>query len=90
MILSLIKAESLSTRLYEICPMCLLIKSCMSNVNYASPVGVCTTSWMLILCLLQQVSKVLHCQFNVRQRITAAYHPQSNGLDERTNQTIRK
>ena len=24
----------------------------------------------------------------VEQRISAAYHPQSNGLDERTNQTI--
>ena len=43
--LSLIKAEGMSTKLYEICPMCLLIKSCMSNVNFASPVGVRTTSW---------------------------------------------
>jgi hypothetical protein len=37
-----------------------------------------------------QVCELLHTLFNVRQRITSAYHPQSNGLDERTNQTIKK
>ena len=27
--------------------------------------------------------------FGVKMRITTAYHPQSNGLDERTNQTLK-
>ena len=37
-----------------------------------------------------QVSECLLTEFNVRQRITAAYHPQSNGQDERSNQTIKR
>lgn len=37
-----------------------------------------------------QLCETLHSNFKVKQRISAAYHPQSNGLDERTNQTIKK
>lgn len=28
-------------------------------------------------------------QFGIKRSITSAYHPQTNGLDERTNQTLK-
>ncbi|KAK3709530.1 hypothetical protein QZH41_006769 [Actinostola sp. cb2023] len=39
---------------------------------------------------LTRLSEVLLSEFGVKHRITSAYHPQSNGLDERTNQTIKR
>ena len=37
-----------------------------------------------------QLNDVLQKSFGVQMRITTAYHPQSNGLDERTNQTLKR
>ena len=37
-----------------------------------------------------QTNEALQKTFIVKMRITAAYHPQSNGLDERTNQTLKR
>lgn len=28
-------------------------------------------------------------QFQIKRSVTSAYHPQTNGLDERTNQTLK-
>ncbi|WAR26613.1 hypothetical protein MAR_012317, partial [Mya arenaria] len=41
---------------------------------------------------LQQIhiNKNLCAEWDVGHRVTAAYHPQTNGLDERTNQTIKR
>ena len=36
-----------------------------------------------------EVRKVLHNMIGTEQRITSAYHPQSNGLCERQNRTIK-
>ena len=38
---------------------------------------------------VNRVSTVLHELTGVKQRITSAYHPQSNGLTERNNRTIQ-
>ena len=40
--------------------------------------------------VLFQTNEALQRAFDVKMRITAAYHPQSNGLDERTNQTLKR
>ena len=32
----------------------------------------------------------LHKEFSVKMVTSSAYHPQTNGLDERTNQTLKK
>ncbi|XP_059918084.1 uncharacterized protein K02A2.6-like [Gadus macrocephalus] len=37
-----------------------------------------------------KVNKSLFEEFGVKHRITSAYHPQTNGLDERTNQTLKR
>ena len=29
-------------------------------------------------------------EFGIRRSVTSAYHPQTNGLDERTNQTLEE
>ncbi|CAB4009128.1 retrotransposable element [Paramuricea clavata] len=39
---------------------------------------------------VNQVSEELHQRTGTEHRITSAYHPQSNGLDERFNQTIQR
>ena len=39
---------------------------------------------------VSQVGETLYSTSKVKHKITAAYHPQSNGLDERTNQTLKK
>ena len=39
--------------------------------------------------VFNEVSKVLHNMIGTRQRITLAYHYQSNGLCERQNWTIK-
>ena len=39
---------------------------------------------------VNEISSDLHQLCGTEQRITSAYHPQSNGLDERQNQTIKK
>ena len=39
------------------------------------------------------VAKVTHevCrEFGIKRSVTSAYHPQTNGLDERTNQTLKQ
>ena len=56
----------------------------------------CHHGWPKILSCDQGrefVNAVSHCLFDmtkVEQRISSAYHPQTNGLDERTNQTLVK
>ena len=37
-----------------------------------------------------QTNEALQKALIVKIRITAAYHPQSNGLDQRTNQTLKR
>ncbi|KAJ8352282.1 hypothetical protein SKAU_G00237580 [Synaphobranchus kaupii] len=37
-----------------------------------------------------KVNQTLFENFGVKHRITSAYHPQTNGLDERTNQTLKR
>ncbi len=37
-----------------------------------------------------KVNEALNLSFNVKHRITSAYHPQANGLDERANQTLKR
>ena len=39
--------------------------------------------------LILQITESLNSKYNINQRITSAYDPQSNGLDERTNQTVK-
>lgn len=34
------------------------------------------------------MNEVLMREFNIEHRLTTAYHPQANGLDERYNQTL--
>ena len=36
-----------------------------------------------------QLNAKLCKAWNIEHRVSAAYHPQTNGLDERTNQTIK-
>jgi len=36
------------------------------------------------------VCEHLMTTFGVHQRIASAYHPETNGLDERSNQSIKK
>ena len=36
-----------------------------------------------------QITERLNSKYNINHRITSAYNPQSNGLDERTNQTVK-
>lgn len=36
-----------------------------------------------------QVNKNVLALFNIKQMVTSAYHPQTNGQDERTNQTLK-
>ena len=38
---------------------------------------------------VNEVHKVLHNMIGTEQRITSAFHPQSNGLWERQNRTIK-
>lgn len=40
--------------------------------------------------LILQIAERLNSKYNINHRITSAYNPQSNGLDERTNQTVKK
>ena len=40
--------------------------------------------------VLIKVTENLFSMFGVKHRITSAYHPQSNGLDELTNQTLKR
>ena len=42
------------------------------------------------LMSLLQVCELLMKSFGVQHRITSSYHPQSNGLDERSNQSIKR
>ncbi|XP_065892491.1 uncharacterized protein [Dysidea avara] len=44
----------------------------------------------VIVIVLFQTNEALQKAFDVKMRITTAYHPQSNGLDERTNQTLKR
>ena len=39
--------------------------------------------------LILQITERLNSEYNTNQRITSAYNAQSNGLDERTNQTVK-
>ena len=38
---------------------------------------------------MNKVSKILHNMIGTEQRMTSVYHPQSNGLRERQNRTIK-
>ena len=40
--------------------------------------------------LILQITEKPNSKYNINHRITPAYNPQSNGLDERTNQTVKK
>lgn len=48
------------------------------------------TAIMTIVHVYAQLNETLQDSFGVKMRITSAYHPQSNGLDERTNQTLKR
>ncbi|KAJ8396529.1 hypothetical protein AAFF_G00018350 [Aldrovandia affinis] len=37
-----------------------------------------------------KVNQILFEKWGAKHRITSAYHPQTNGLDERTNQTLKR
>ena len=37
-----------------------------------------------------QINDAVCKEFGIKRSITTAYHPQTNGLDERINQTLRK
>ncbi|XP_067056017.1 uncharacterized protein [Acropora muricata] len=39
---------------------------------------------------VNQIAERLNSKYNINHRITSAYNSQSNGLDERTNQTVKK
>ena len=36
-----------------------------------------------------QTNSRLMAKFKIKHSVTSAYHPQTNGLDERTNQTMK-
>ena len=38
---------------------------------------------------MAEVNNKVCREFNIKRSVTSAYHPQTNGLDERTNQTLK-
>lgn len=49
--------------------------------------GVCV---ILYIYFITQLNDVIFTAFGVKGMICSAYHPESNGQDERTNQTLKR
>ncbi len=45
---------------------------------------------MFLCCAIHQVNDELCRLTGVKSKLTSAYHPQTNGLDERFNQTLQR
>ncbi len=62
------------------------VRSC----NYTNHMNIHLLCNLNCIICFSQLNEGLQKSVEVKMRITSAYHPQSNGLDERTNQALKR